>query len=168
MFYNVGGCPGTHAPHAAQQQPLAAHTVVRPGRGGNCDGGGDDDSDIAMHGTCSGPMHFHMLQNVLIHAEKSWQPHTPLQSFCSLAQACPRPRSRACCTTLLLCFGRESPMHTWTVYGSPGWGKVPMCCSCAVLYAGPRCAAKHQRWQPCMQHNVCCDRPALYHIDPRT
>ena len=106
--------------------------------------------------------------NVLIHAEKSWQPHTPLQSFCSLAQACPRPRPRACCATLLLCFGWESPMHTWTVCGSPGWGKVPVCCSCAVLHAGPRCAAKHQRRQPWMQHNVCYGRPMLYHIDPRT
>ena len=121
-----------------------------------------------MHGTCSGSVHFHVLQNVLIHAEKSWQPHTPLQSFCSLAQACPRPRPRACCATLLLCFGWESPMHTWTVCGSPGWGKVPVCCSCAVLHAGPRCAAKHQRRQPWMQHNVCHGRPMLYHIDPRT
>ena len=121
-----------------------------------------------MHGTCSGSVHFHVLQNVLIHAEKSWQPHTPLQSFCSLAQACPRPRPRACCATLLLCFGWESPMHTWTVCGSPGWGKVPVCCSCAVLHAGPRCAAKHQRRQPWMQHNVCYGRPMLYHIDSRT
>ena len=74
----------------------------------------------------------------------------------------------ACCATLLLCFGWESPMYTWTVCGSPGWGKVPVCCSCAVLHAGPRCAAKHQRRQPWMQHNVCYGRPMLYHIDPRT
>ena len=30
MIYNVGGCPGTHAPHAAQQQPLAAHPLCGP------------------------------------------------------------------------------------------------------------------------------------------
>ena len=30
MIYNTGGCPNTHAPHAAQQQPLAAHPPCGP------------------------------------------------------------------------------------------------------------------------------------------